>query len=155
MSDKFQAFRKRLRVPKKEKSNWSSWIGSPTAWLALVISSTTAFFSLFYHSDELSVVANTGNVWLTAPDKVSPSAPNTFTFVNSGSRPIALLSAILGYAQPTREIARPECCTECWRGQIVNQRLRLEQTVVKPYDTMVRSIRHFLENRKMSNGGFH
>src|SRR5436305_12370535 len=38
---------------------------SPTAWLALLVSSATAFYTLIYHSDELSVVASPSSIFLT------------------------------------------------------------------------------------------
>ena len=107
MNDKLEAFRKRLRDPEKKKASWQFWIGSPTAWLALFISSTTAFFTLFYHSDELRVAVSGGiaaRLELFADEKtgtpyrgVTVSTPRRFTFINSGSRPIAVLSARIAH----------------------------------------------------------
>jgi hypothetical protein len=134
-------FRFRRRRPEKDESTWPPWIGSPTAWLALCLSSATAFYSFFYHSDELSVVATTYNSPVSSSVNLNPSleisaeAPTTFTLVNSGSRPVALLSAQMVYVQPSRKTAQPNC----QKGYIRTENLRLEETIVKPYDTVVKS----------------
>jgi hypothetical protein len=37
-----------LARPEKKKIDWPFWIGSPTAWLALIISCATAFSTLIF-----------------------------------------------------------------------------------------------------------
>jgi hypothetical protein len=59
MNERLEEFRKRLRGPEKNKSDWRLWIGSPTAWLALAVSSATALHTAVYYSDQLSVVMPT------------------------------------------------------------------------------------------------
>jgi hypothetical protein len=72
---KIEAFRKRLRGAEKQKTNWQYWIGSPTAWLALVLSAATGFYTFLYHSDELSVVIARPDVFLTMQGNVQVRSP--------------------------------------------------------------------------------
>src|SRR5437764_4060783 len=108
MNDRLEAFRKRLRGPDREKTSWQFWIGSPTAWLAFFISSTTAFYTLLYHSDELRVALIPGDVQAYS-GKVSVEPPETFTFINSGSRPIAVLAAEMSVNQPDKGVPHLDC----------------------------------------------
>ncbi len=134
MNDRLEAFRKRLRGPDREKTNWQFWIGSPTAWLALFLSSTTAFYTFLYHSDELRVAIIPGDVQLV-PGKVRVEPPERFTFINSGSRPIAVLAADISVNQPDKGVPYPDCIS----GVGAPLFLKLEETVVKPYDAVVKS----------------
>jgi len=55
MNERLEAVRKRLNRPEKETRDWQFWIGSPRAWLALFLSSITAFYTFLFHRDELSI----------------------------------------------------------------------------------------------------
>ncbi|MBT1512740.1 hypothetical protein KIP88_19760 [Bradyrhizobium sp. SRL28] len=135
MNDKLEAFRKRLRGPEKEKAKRLSWIGSPTAWLALVISSTTAFFNLFYYSDELSVAVSPGGPIRLDGRSLTVNPPRSLTFINSGTRPVAVLEVEVSYVQPTRQTLKPDCS----RGHFSHLGLDVEATVVKPQEIVVTS----------------
>jgi hypothetical protein len=138
MNETLEAFRKRLRGPEKEKTNWPFWIGSPTAWLALVISSTTAFFSFIYYSDQLSVVAVID--YVETPARLHVTVPTDVTFINSGSRPIAVTLINL------RIVQRPDPLgPRCQRGEDSELEdslflIKFKPTVIKPYDAVVEDI---------------
>jgi hypothetical protein len=117
-----------LERPKTRKADWQFWIGSPTAWLALVISSATAFYSLIYYSDQLSFV--TPRIAVSASDQLTIEAP-TIILINSGSRPIAVLDIDLWAVQPYLDVAEPDC-HEGWQALY---HLAFEKIVIKPYDT--------------------
>lgn len=131
-----------LERPKRQKINWPFWIGSPTAWLALVISSTTAFAALVYHSDELSVV--TSPILMSIENgQLKIPVPKTITFINSGSRPIAILSIVMVLRQQGPEKAE----LDCWSGSNIEfLHVAFDQLVVKPYDITARELR--FENMK-------
>jgi hypothetical protein len=139
MNDKLEAFRKRLRGPEKEKVTWRSWVGSPTAWLALLISSATAFSSIVYHSDELGVQVPPLSAFETeSRDQIHVVLPPSITFVNSGSRPIAVLRVSVRFIQP-RQMAEH---VDCLHGQMDVAGLPLHMLVVKPYDILVHALRY-------------
>ena len=123
-----------LERPKSTKVDWKFLIGSPTAWLALFISIATAFYSLVYHSDELGVIVPTPIVWLE--DNIAVAAPRQVTFINSGSRPIALLNVRLTLVQPRQKVERADCA----RGQMDVDILKADQVVFKPYEIVVSTI---------------
>ncbi|XUM19819.1 hypothetical protein ACRAVF_19330 [Bradyrhizobium oligotrophicum S58] len=87
--------RERLYPAKKpeRKLDWSKWIGSPTAWLALILSGTTAYLTLRKY-DDLQVVLRDSFV-IVYSDYVKPrlSVHNwgqDLILINSGTRPIAI-----------------------------------------------------------------
>ena len=130
MNEKLEAFRKRLRGPTKVKTDWRFWIGSPIAWLAFVISLTSAFYSLIYHSDELGIVVPPLFPRVVA-DQISFGAPHFFTFINSGSRPIAVLSVHMVFVQPQQGMNRADCS----HGEVYFFK-PFVQLVVRPYETV-------------------
>jgi hypothetical protein len=132
MNEKLEAFRKRLRGPKKEKSKltWQYWIGSPAAWLALATSSATAFYTVAYHSDELSVVASLPTIEKWSSEELAIYSFRDFTFINSGSRPIEVVAFTTMLVQPRAAKERADCS----HGQIDVVRADAVQLVVKPYD---------------------
>ena len=129
-----EAFRDRLKKPKKEKSiNWQQWIGSPTAWLALLLSASSFFYTFLYHSDELSVVMDNPTI-TPAGEEFVITPPPSMTFINSGSRPVAITSAIAILVQNHPHTVE---CEE--RRELTTEiPLVFEQTVVKPYDAVAR-----------------
>jgi hypothetical protein len=137
MNEKLEAFRKRLHGPEKEKPNWQFWVGSPIAWLALLVSSTTAFFTFFYHSDELRVTVSGGTFRLV--DKPEFHAPISMTFINTGTRPIAVLGVEQLVVQPTKQFPNPDC----EHGYVQRQSLIFEHTVVKASDTVAKTPTRF------------
>lgn len=143
MNDKLESLRKRLRGSEKEKANWPSWIGSPTAWLALIISSITAFYNFLYYSDQLSVVVQP--LLARFDDKgVDITTPEPLVFINSGTRPIAVLYVDMHVMQPAPNRSdEPNCLQE----GIATISLEFERVVVKPYDTVVKEV-HFFENQE-------
>lgn len=134
MNERLQEFRNRLRGPAKAVTNWQFWIGSPTAWLALFISSATAFYSLVYHSDAISVVTTPISMTVDK-DHIYVPYPKTITFINSGSRPIAILDIWLTVKQ-----AKSNKDLDC-RGSLDWLVLAFDQLVLKPYDITAREMR--------------
>src|SRR3954462_728870 len=102
MTDKPEPFRKRPHGPEKEKISWQFWVGSPIAWLALIISSATAFSSLFYHSDQLSVMIPAWGVWLK-DQQIQIQQPEPGTLINTGTRPIAIFGVSLIVVPPSEK----------------------------------------------------
>src|SRR5262245_47683027 len=90
-----ETFRSRLKQPKKATTNWQQWIGSPTAWLALILSASSFFYTFLYYSDDLSVVMDRPVIQPAFQDVLRISAPRNMTFINSGSRPIVITGAQL------------------------------------------------------------
>jgi hypothetical protein len=127
MNDKLEA-----HGPEKEKRNWSSWAGSPIAWLGLIISLTTAFFSLVYHSDQLSVLIEGGSGKFSEEDGVSISHLQPVTFINSGTRPIAILDVAMTVGQPS---------SDGCKNFAAYTRLEFESIVLKPSDTVIKRAR--------------
>jgi hypothetical protein len=139
MNDRLEEFRRRMRGPEKVKTNWQFWIGSPTAWLALVISSATAFYTFIYYSDELSVVLP---LQFSAYDdkQVIVSLPETLTFINTGTRSIVILGVDWRLEYPSAEF--PDV-RECRRSSVQPQwnHIQFDQTVVKPSETVIKAIK--------------
>jgi len=127
MNDRLEALRKRLRRPERKTINWQFWIGSPTAWLALVVSSATAFYTFFYYSDQLSLVMKPWLV-LVSSTKLQIEGPQPLIFVNSGTRPIALLS--VGIDVTLKQLG-------CYGHHIP---LEFDEFVLKPFDTTVKVV---------------
>jgi hypothetical protein len=118
-----------LEDPRK-KLDWSFWIGSPIAWLALVISGVHALYSLVYTSDVLSAV-------VAVPNPVETSIPNTVTFINSGNRPVVVLSAQLVFMQSHDGSNWPDCI----HGEPQVFEYDFQEVVVKPNETEVRQLK--------------
>jgi hypothetical protein len=135
MDVKLSRFRKPLQRQHTENrtQDWRSWIGSPTAWLALLISSATAFSSIVYHSDELGVQVVLPEAFKSeSKDQIHVGLPPDITFVNSGSRPIAVLKGSIRFIQPRQKAEH----IDCLHGQMEVARLPLHMLVVKPYDIL-------------------
>ena len=100
MNERLELLRKRIRgtEQKRDSINWKAlWIGSPTAWLALLISSCLAYNTLFNQFDDVSVVL-TEPVSMTQVGGVDQKAinlPSSLTIVNSGTQPFVLLGAFV------------------------------------------------------------
>lgn len=140
MEDKsrIEAFRKRLYGAEEQRVNWQFWIGSPTAWIALILSAVTAFYTFLYHSDELSVVVGRPSIFLTMDGDIEVRAPSSITFINSGSRPVAVTGIQMMLVQPTEKVAEPKCRNS---GAYQYFSVTFEQTVIKPYDTVAKAIK--------------
>jgi hypothetical protein len=141
MNEALETFRKRLRGPEKEKFKFTRqfWIGSPTAWLALLISSATAFSSIVYYSDELGVQVPSPQAFKNeSKDQIHVVLPPGITFVNSGSRPIAVLKVSIRFIQPRRKAEH----IDCLHGQMDVAWLPLHMLVVKPYDIMAYELKY-------------
>lgn len=136
MNERLEAFRNRLRGPERKEINWQFWVGSPTAWLALFLSSTTAFYTFLYHSDQLSVVVDSPTI---RPDgntfRISP--PAGMTLINSGSRPVVVTGAQLLLVQGHPH--NVECDDD--RDRRTEIPLVFEQTVVRPYDATSKTLK--------------
>ncbi len=75
MNEKLEAFRRRLREPEKKKTDWASWIGSPTAQFAAVLSLFNLFYSHAYYSDELIVGLSPSRVGSDYADSIEVELP--------------------------------------------------------------------------------
>jgi hypothetical protein len=148
MNDTLEAFRKRLRGPKKQKANWQFWIGSPTAWLALVLSFANAFYSLIYHSDELRVIPSRIQFVVRTTEigirDIGIPRPDKITFINSGSRPIAILGLTMELIQPPSGV--DDTKLHCRSGFGVDamdamRTLTFDQLVVKQYEVVTREVK--------------
>lgn len=129
-------FRKRLRGS-KEKSNWQPWISTLIALLALFVSLTTAFFTFFYQSDELEVAVSAGAFRFV--DKPEFYAPESMTFINSGTRALTVLSVSQLIVQPTDQVPEPDC----QHGYAQRLALNFEPTVVKPNEMVAKAATSF------------
>jgi hypothetical protein len=140
MTERLEDFRKRLRGSEKNADSWKSWVGSPTAWIALALSLATAFYTFVYHSDELSVVFDNVDVVGSLDTKkftaVKVMLPKAITFVNSGSRPVTVTKFGILVAQRWTNKDRPDCSS---LGTTFEY--DLEPTVIKPYDTVSKNVR--------------
>ncbi|UQD69344.1 hypothetical protein JEY40_25365 [Bradyrhizobium japonicum] len=143
MNDRLEAFRSRLRGSEKKSSNWQFWIGSPTAWLALIISSTTAFFNFVYYTDELSVIGSPAAIF-EKEGMFRVAAPNRFLFINSGSRPISVIGADIHLVQPPNKNEENFSCIGGGHYQSVD--LAMEPTIVKAHDASIVQLPSFSKN---------
>ncbi|MGO6966601.1 hypothetical protein [Rhizobium leguminosarum] len=126
------------RLKSVKRPDWRAWIGSPTAWLALLLSAGNAFYSIFYFSDELTIIVqDDAAAYHKEGGKVSVYAPNGVVFVNSGTRPVAITEVTLSYSQPL-------VGDECDGGGNFN--LDFPQTVIKPGDIITLSPISFRRN---------
>jgi hypothetical protein len=110
-----RAFRDRLQqMSEKAKSKrlkfaWKDWIGSPTAWLALLISGVTAYYNLFYRSDDIRVSISSPSLFYNPKTElIEVSIPSDVTVINAGNRTAALTRMQIFFAQPF-EGQRPSC----------------------------------------------
>ncbi|UVC09829.1 hypothetical protein IHQ71_04230 [Rhizobium sp. TH2] len=137
-----QAFRTYLskRQPSSEKKiNWGQWIGSPTAWLALFISASTAFYSMLYVRDEAKIVFDKHYIKVHNKDWLAINSPRTITFVNSGNRPIAITEVLIDVVQPFGNYPDPQLCSESGDHSVFD--MDFEQTAIKPFDIVVKPFR--------------
>jgi hypothetical protein len=95
-------FRARLRPPaKKPFIDWSKWIGSPTAWLALTLSALSTYQTMIRKADDLRVVVSTTPLMRikTGEDgaaRLHLSKPTqNLVLINSGNRAAAISSIAL------------------------------------------------------------
>ena len=145
MNNHLEAFRKRLKEPEKERINWQFWIGSPTAWIALRLSSVTAFYTFVYHSDKLSVVFNDVELRRNYnSDTVELRSPQSAIFVNSGNSSVAVIGITATVIQPLLEGVPPSCLDRA--GLVQDYEFEFEQTVVKPYETVSKSLKFANKN---------
>jgi hypothetical protein len=153
MNEKLEAFRKRLREPEKKKRDWASWIGSPTAQLAAVLSLFNLFYSHAYYNDELTVVLSPSRVH-SSGDSIEVELPRV-TLGNSGTRAASVVGMHLRHVQPNSDSKRRLSCDNIERygysGDVVKENtsdfvpIVFESVILKPGDTIVRSIK-FDEN---------
>jgi hypothetical protein len=122
-----------LERPAKQKINWQFWIGSPIALVALIVSVTTGYFTLFYQSDELGVAVSAGPIRFVS--KPVFFVPQSMTFINSGTRPLTLLSVSQLIVQPTDQVPEPDC----QHGYAQRLALSFELTVVKPNEMVAKT----------------
>jgi hypothetical protein len=147
MNDKLEAFRKHLREPEKKKTNWASWIGSPTAQFATILSLYNLFYSHAYYSDELIVVLSQARIHQLG-DEIKVRLPKV-TLVNSGTRAAAVLGIHLRHVQPPPRHTTIKDLDSCDKiekldgaGDVSNPApIVFEHVVLKPGDIAVRSIR--------------
>lgn len=111
MNERLELLRKRLRGVEAAKANWRAfWIGSPTAWLALLISIATALLNVVYYKDELAVVFDSiSGTDLSA--EATLMSPIQVMFVNSGSRSVGISHAELQAYLAGRDDERLDDCT--------------------------------------------
>jgi hypothetical protein len=133
---KLSRFRKPLQRRVKEKTNWQFLGGSLIAWIGLAVSLTTAFYSLIYYSDQLTVVVHP-TFWQHVEGLVGVQVPRKITYVNSGSRPVAVLNVHMVAAQQAVQTEPVDCS----HGQFELIEVVSDQNVViKPYDTTTRDL---------------
>jgi hypothetical protein len=97
VNERLDAFRKRLHGPEKEKDRWKFWVGSPVAWLGLVLSVQTAYINFFRVSDDLKVVITNPSIEPRheSDTGASLSVKFTGTFANNGNRPAVVVGSRL------------------------------------------------------------
>ena len=130
-----EQLRERLWLSKKTSTDWGKWVGSPTSWLALLLSSATAYFTLIHHSDDIrAVIGNRPKPFadLTQNSSVALGiwgVKQHLIVINSGNRAAAITAVILSLRLPLKETAT-SCKSE------VSKALELEYVfdgvVVKP-----------------------
>jgi hypothetical protein len=89
-------FRERLRVSAKTKMDWARWLGSPTAWLALFVSSASLYFSFVRVNDDVRVVIGDSPIIFVDLNSRKLGVyryQQHLTLINSGNR-VALVSDI-------------------------------------------------------------
>jgi hypothetical protein len=126
MNERLESFRKRLRGPDKQKGDWK--VGSPTAWLALLLSLTTTYLNLRRHDDFKVIITNV-TFELKDDQTAYGKLSNTFvaTFINGGNRPVSVLSAKAAIGQFFDEKRN---CDQVPQYQSV--KLEIKPFVVKP-----------------------
>jgi hypothetical protein len=112
--------------------DWHSWIGSPTAWLALFLSVINAFNTFFYYSDNLTVVISKPKVTKDNDNNWVIMNPASFLFINNGSRPLAVSGGEVGIKRANVGSADLECSGQ--PRSAVYHPVKLERKVIKPHD---------------------
>ena len=90
-----QELRERLfsrpHEPTKRRIDWTKWIGSPTAWLALILSVVSTYFSFFRQNDDIQVIVQDGIQVFAHPDDIEVYFPQQhLIMINAGNRPAAI-----------------------------------------------------------------
>jgi hypothetical protein len=141
-----ERLRERLRPPKKtpKSIDWSKWIGSPVAWLALLLSSLTAYTTYFRKADDVRVIIDTFPYLAIrtatrrhADQLYSALVPHDFVFINSGNREAIILDIMLHiWFAPVRE----KVSQDCRRPPTLEFKLRYEFSplVIKPGEMIPR-----------------
>jgi len=141
-----------MRRPKNTKENqssWKSWIGSPTAWLALLLSAGNAFYSIFYYSDELTIITQDESAAYTLDEnKVTVFSPAAFVFVNSGTRPVAVTDMWVFFDQPNKDYPEREDCSPV--GPRVGLQMVFQPSVLKPHDIMTQTTKFHMQDGSTS-----
>jgi hypothetical protein len=89
-------FRERLRRPKKPPTDWAKWIGSPTAWLALLLSAFSVYGTLVRKTDDIRVVTHRKPSAVVQGERVEFWAlDQDLILINSGNRAAAVTEITL------------------------------------------------------------
>jgi hypothetical protein len=89
-------FRERLRRPEKASTDWAKWIGSPTAWLALLLSAFSVYGTLVRKTDDLRVVTHRKPSAVVQGQQVEFLAlDQDLILINSGNRAAAVTEITL------------------------------------------------------------
>ncbi|WP_316229997.1 hypothetical protein [Bradyrhizobium sp. SZCCHNR1051] len=103
--------RDRLWPPPKPGVDWSKWIGSPVAWLALLLSAASLYATVVRTRDDLRVVIN--NIpFMSVSSKAQELSglSQNLVFVNAGNRPVAVTKINLTvWFRPGNERPEPSC----------------------------------------------
>jgi len=126
-----------LERPAMKKETWQFWIGTPVALVALLTSLTTAYLTLFYQSDELEVAVSAGAFRFV--NKPEFYAPESMTFINSGTRALTVQSVSQLIVQPTDQVPEPDC----QHGYAQRLALNFEPIVVKPNEMVAKAATSF------------
>lgn len=132
MTDSFPELWKRVSEQGKPKPDWRWWVGSPTAIFGALLSIYNTISPLVYH-DELSVVVSTS--WDSGKDNLSVVVPQSITYINSGNRPVAILSARVASVVVTEGIDGGPQPSDCEIGRFRAADVRSDDVVVKPFET--------------------
>lgn len=137
-----EKFRERLNPPKRPKTDWSKWIGSPTAWLALMLSGFSAYFTVIRKADELGVIVrDTPIVVRTLPtdDLAVINFQQDLSFTNAGNRPAAITNIALLIWTPERKEERCPSDSEPKRSYDYD----FQSVVVRPGDIVTTTLSKF------------
>jgi hypothetical protein len=107
--------------------------------LAFIISSCTAYLSIFRTEENASVIMNKHLIAIQKNNDtlyIPSDAEGELTFINSGNRAIAITRVTLSYTQSTKGIA-PECSEESSAHFYTD----FQPTVLKPNDIIVSKFR--------------
>lgn len=97
-----EQLRERLRAgwPPGKSFKWEKWGGSPTAWLALLLSGISIYLTQIRQVDDLRVLMNGNprpvfNDVLYGPSADLSPVQQTLIFINAGNRPVAIAAISL------------------------------------------------------------